>query len=194
MHVDHVGWNTRWDGMQWVPTFPNARYLFGRLEWAHMREEVIPMGDVPIAMAAMLECATVIADSIRPIVDHKLVDFVETNHRITEDVTLFPTPGHTPGHVSVAVNSAGMKAIIAGDVIHHPVQIFDPSISTMLDSDRSLARITRQTLIDEIADSDSILLGTHFVAPSGGRIVRTGRHGRFIPCGRPETNSAASGA
>lgn len=182
MHVDHVGWNTRRDGRQWVPTFPNARYLFGRVEWDHCRQEAIETGDVPAGMAAMLQPEAVIADSIRPIVDAGLADFVETDHRVTEEVALFPTPGHTPGHVSVRIASAGYSAVITGDVIHHPVQFARPAISATVDHDRERARATRRSLIEDNADQDVILLGTHFAGASGGRVVRDGAGWRFLPC------------
>ena len=91
LHFDHVGWNTRREGDRWVPTFPNARYLFARSEWAHWSSEA--------GMAEALEAyGDVIGDSVRPIVDAGLATFVETDHAITPEVRLEPTPGHTPGH------------------------------------------------------------------------------------------------
>jgi len=95
LHTDHVGWNTRWDGTRWVPTFPNARYLFGRTEWDHWSREHPELGDMPaeIAQAASVEAA--IADSVTPIVEAGLHELVETDHELTSEVSLRPTPGHS---------------------------------------------------------------------------------------------------
>lgn len=183
MHLDHVGWNTRWDGSQWIPTFPNARYLFGRCEWEHFQADESDMGDAPPELKEMLEPQAVIADSVSPVIDRGLADFVEADHCITAEVSLVPTPGHTPGHVSVLICSAGKKAVITGDVMHHPVQFSDPAIGAKPDYDRKLAEATRRALIEENVDQDVLLLGTHFVAPSGGRVVRAEAGYRFVPYG-----------
>jgi glyoxylase-like metal-dependent hydrolase (beta-lactamase superfamily II) len=108
LHVDHVGWNTmRVDG-RWVPTFPNARYLIGRREYEHWRQE----GDD--------DQQTILGDSVQPIFDAGLATLVEMNHRISDEIRLTPTPGHTPGHVSVLIESNGERAMITGDMLHHP--------------------------------------------------------------------------
>ena len=184
MHIDHVGWNTRWDGTRWVPTFPNARYLFGRTEWEHFRGEGKLTGDVPELMAAMLEVKTVIADSITPIVDSGLAQFVESDHHVTDEISLVPTPGHTPGHVSVAIESNGSRGIITGDLIHHPVQLTDPAIGAIVDFNVRTAEQTRRTFIRDHADQDVVVLGTHFATPSGGQIVSDDAGWRFKPSGK----------
>jgi glyoxylase-like metal-dependent hydrolase (beta-lactamase superfamily II) len=173
MHIDHVGWNTRWDGVKWIPTFPNARYLFGRVEWDHWS------GEVERARASedpnQIETRTILADSVTPIIEAGLHDFVETDHEITAEVRLIPTPGHTPGHVSVSIASRGQKAVIAGDVVHHPIQIADPGICSNFDTDRAHAEVTRRAFIEGHGGKDVLVLGTHFARPSGGRIVRDGQ-------------------
>ncbi|MGY8961507.1 MAG: MBL fold metallo-hydrolase, partial [Alphaproteobacteria bacterium] len=93
LHVDHVGWNTMWVDEQWVPTFPNARYLFGRTEWEHWS------GDD----ATKRRDEDIMGDSVRPVYDAGLVDLVDSDHVITNEIRLEPTPGHTPGHVSVRI-------------------------------------------------------------------------------------------
>jgi glyoxylase-like metal-dependent hydrolase (beta-lactamase superfamily II) len=180
LHVDHVGWNTRWDGTRWVPTFPKARYLLGRLEWEHWKGEVT-WGDEVEAAPALLEAQVVMADSVRPVVDAGLADFVETDHRLTDEVSLIPTPGHTLGHVSVVISSAGQKAIITGDAVAHPIQLHDPSICVAFDHDRKLAEATRRRFFGDHADQDVLILGTHFDAPSGGKIVSNNEVWRFAP-------------
>jgi glyoxylase-like metal-dependent hydrolase (beta-lactamase superfamily II) len=176
MHVDHVGWNTCWNGERWVPTFPKARYLFGRVEWDHWQREI-----EKTVTPQDRETGAIIADSVAPIVDAGLNDFVETDHRITEDVRLLPTPGHTPGHVSVAISSMGNEAVIAGDVIHHPIQLTDAAITSNFDTDRNHAEATRRAFIEDASDKPVLILGTHFARPSAGWIVRDGKGWRFSP-------------
>jgi glyoxylase-like metal-dependent hydrolase (beta-lactamase superfamily II) len=171
MHLDHVGWNTRWDGKDWMATFPNATYLFARLEWEHWVNRDHGIGDMPKHIAHLAELDTGISDSITPIVKAGLHKLVETNYRITDEVSFFATPGHTPGHVSVAINSNGKGAVITGDIIHSPIQFADPGICSNFDVDRALGLATRQAFIGDHADRDILVLGTHFPTPSGGRVV-----------------------
>lgn len=162
LHVDHVGWNTRLVAGRWVPTFPRARHLFARREWEHWSAE-------------RDEAARrVMADSVAPIVDAGLADLVEMDHRISDEIWLEPTPGHTPGHVSVRLRSGGAEAVITGDLMHHPVQIAEPQWGSHFDSDVEQARKTRRAFCERYADGPVAVLGTHFHQPTAGRIVRHG--------------------
>jgi glyoxylase-like metal-dependent hydrolase (beta-lactamase superfamily II) len=180
LHFDHIGWNTRWDGKDWVPTFPNATYLFGRVDWEHWVNPERSIGDMPWHIVEMAEIDRAIGDSIRPIITAGLHEFVEADHRITDEVSLCQTPGHTPGHVSVEINSDGKKAIITGDVILNPIQFADPDICSNFDTDRALGLATRRAFIEEYANRDVLILGTHFPAPTGGRILSDGSSWQFI--------------
>jgi len=167
LHSDHVGWNTRLVDGRWVPTFARARYLASRTEYDHLR-----------AVDAAAE-RQLLADSVQPVVDAGLFDWVESSHAITDEVRLEPTPGHTPGHVSVRIRSHGAEAVITGDLMHHPVQCNDPSVCSNFDADRAQALATRVRFLREQADRDVLVLGTHFAAPTGGRIVSAGAAFRF---------------
>jgi len=128
LHVDHVGWNTMLLDGAWVPTFPNARYLIGRAEYEHWRS-VVDEIDRSGATDPMQDFERqTFADSVQPIVDAGLVELVEADHRICPEVSLRSTPGHTPGHVSVDIESAGRRGLITGDFVHHPCQITHPAL------------------------------------------------------------------
>jgi len=160
LHMDHIGWNTMLVDGKWQPAFPNARYLFGRIEWEHWdrtREKWTP---------------TLIEESIQPILDAGLQTLVETNHRITDEIWLEPTPGHTPGHVSVRISSNGEQAVITGDLMHHPCQIAHPEWNSVADSDPHQACATRHAFIARRAEDGILVIGTHFAAPVAGHIVR----------------------
>jgi glyoxylase-like metal-dependent hydrolase (beta-lactamase superfamily II) len=172
LHVDHVGWNTRLDGGRWVPTFPRARYLFARREWEHWSAED---GE---------DTRRIVADSVAPVLDAGLATLVEPDHRISDEVWLEPTPGHTPGHVSVRLRSGDGDAVITGDLMHHPIQVAEPDWATPFDSDAEQARKTRRAFCERYADGPVTVLGTHFHDPTAGRIVRHGAAWRFA-VGRP---------
>ena len=169
MHVDHVGWNTRLVDGRWVPTFPNARYLFARTEWEHWSKEPVDPGD------------DVLGDSVRPILDAGLADLVATDHRVSPSVWLEPTPGHTPGHVCVRIESRGARAVITGDLMHHPLQIADPDVAATFDADPEAARATRRDFVARQSDADVLVLGTHFGTPTAGHIVGGPGARRFAP-------------
>jgi len=163
LHVDHVGWNTMLVDGRWVPAFPNARYLMGRVEyghWTHQHERE--------------DIAAVLADSVAPVWDAGLVDLVETDHRICDEICLVPTPGHTPGHVSARISSRGETALITGDFMHHPCQIARPEWSSTADSDPAAARRTREAMLTSLAGTPTLVIGTHFAGRTAGRVVRDG--------------------
>ena len=169
LHLDHCGWNTKLVDGKWVPTFPNARYLFGRAEIEHWREQV-RLG------APHLEH---VHDSIDPIVDAGLADIIGPEHQITDEVWLIPTAGHTPGHVSVHISSAGQQAVITGDVVHHPVQLAEPDWINNFDMDIDAGSRTRRDFFTRYQDSEVKVIGSHFADPTSGRIVSDDGAWRF---------------
>lgn len=169
MHLDHVGWNTRWTGERWVPTFPRARYLFARTEWEHWH-------------AHAEHVRYLLDDSVAPLVDAGLVTLVGADHAVTDEVALTPTPGHTPGHVSVRIRSRGAEAVITGDMLHHPCQVARPHWTGPADSDQEAARATREAFLDDAEARGIVVIGTHFAAPAAGCVVADGGEGRrFAP-------------
>jgi len=162
LHVDHVGWNTMLVDGRWVPTFPNARYLIAQQEWNYWdtHEDDAQYGSI-------------LADSVRPVIEAGLVDFVSMQHQLCDEVWLEPTPGHTAGHVSVHIASQGKEALITGDCIHHPCQIAHTEWCSSADYDRAQGRRTRDELLAKYAESDVLVIGTHFATPTAGRFKRT---------------------
>ena len=159
LHVDHVGWNTMLVDGEWLPTFPNARYLIGETEWRYWD-----------ANEDESQYGSVLADSVRPVVDAGLVDLVATDHQLCTEVSLQSTPGHTPGHVSIKIESAGQSALITGDCIHHPVQMTRTDWCSSADYDQSQGRWTRENLLAELVDQDTLVIGTHFATPTAGHV------------------------
>jgi glyoxylase-like metal-dependent hydrolase (beta-lactamase superfamily II) len=166
LHVDHVGWNTHLVDGAWVPTFPRARYLFASADidfWAQSRD---PLHAGPFA------------DSVQPVIDAGLVGAVGAGMALGRDVELRPTPGHTPGHMSVWIAD---RCVITGDALHHPIQCAHPEWTARGDVDPDAARATRIDLLDAVAKTNALMLGTHFAGSSAGRVVPVEDHYRLIP-------------
>ena len=184
LHLDHVGWNTRLEGGQWVPAFPNARYYFVRAEYEHWRsyahDPLAPQAFSEFAQA-MIDGASVFEDSLKPVEDAGRIEWVEPGQEITPGITLLSTPGHTPGHVSVLIESAGESAVVTGDLFHTQAQIARPDWGAAMDADPAAAEQARRAFIERFADSPTLVLGTHFGTPTGGYIVRDGDSHRLVP-------------
>jgi glyoxylase-like metal-dependent hydrolase (beta-lactamase superfamily II) len=166
LHVDHVGWNTRLIANRWVPTFVNARYLFGDIEYAYWRNHSTAPDE-----------AAIFRDSVAPIVDAGKADLVASDARISEEITLIPTPGHSPGHVSLHIRSAGEEGLVTGDVAHHPCQMAHLDWSSTADSDPEQSAETRRALFSRFADREVLVIGSHFDA---GHIRRDGNAFKFV--------------
>ena len=169
-HVDHVGWNTRLEDGRWVPTFPNARYLFTREEWDYW--------SAPAAALAMQRTGDYIGDSVLPIVQAGLADFVALDHQVLPEIRFIPAAGHTPGFVCVDVRCGTDRLVLAGDLLHSPLQCVFPQWSTRFCADPQASARTRMRLLSQWADARTVIMPTHFPSPSAGVVER--RHGAFF--------------
>ncbi|MBM3486875.1 MAG: MBL fold metallo-hydrolase [Alphaproteobacteria bacterium] len=170
LHVDHVGWNTRLDDGRWVPTFPNARYIFSRAEYEAWRAE---------DAIGVHESGPHFRDSVLPIVEAGRAILVADDWQLEDQVWLTPTPGHSPAHVCVNIRSNGVHAVFTGDMMHHALQCIEPDWSTCFCADPALAARSRRRVLGDWADRDILVLPTHFPTPTAGRIVSLGDAWRF---------------
>lgn len=168
LHHDHVGWNTRLEQGRWVPTFPRARYLISQREWSSSQCPSNGENSAPH-----------LNESVIPLFESGCVDLVADNHQICEEVQLEPTPGHSPGHVSVHIHSEGQHAIITGDLMHHPIQCAEPQWRTHFCSDHEQARRTRLAFLQRYEGRRALIIGSHFGGATGGWIVRDGETWRI---------------
>jgi glyoxylase-like metal-dependent hydrolase (beta-lactamase superfamily II) len=174
LHVDHVGWNTRLANREWVPTFPNARYLMPSADFAFWNPAVNPRppGDGN---------QNVFEDSVAPVHRAGLTVLWEGEFRIDSRLRLEAAPGHTPGSSVLRLESGGEGALFVGDILHNPVQVLDPDVNSCFCEDAAGARATRRRLLAEAAERHLLLFPGHFgggsachVSPAGDGFSITG--------------------
>jgi glyoxylase-like metal-dependent hydrolase (beta-lactamase superfamily II) len=159
LHLDHVGWNTRLKDGRYIPTFPNARYLFSRAEDDYWKRELT--GELP---NEEMFNAGVYAECIEPVIEAKLADIVEPGVKVADCLTLIEAAGHTIGHMAGVLESAGEGAVLAGDAFHHPLQVIYPDRHGRCYDPRQ-AQATRRRLLDICVEKDFWLAPAHFRAP-----------------------------
>ncbi len=160
LHVDHVGWNTRRDNGRWVPTFPNARYIFSAEELAYWTTR------------NAAETLPYMVESVLPIVAAGRVDLVTSTHQLGDHIRLLPTPGHTPDHFAVRLGRTHDAAVITGDLLHSPLQMRYPHLKMGIDFDPDQAITTRRSFLERYVDTKTLCCTAHFPSPSVGLIKR----------------------
>lgn len=173
LHVDHVGWNTQLVDGAWKPTFPNARYVWGRVEHEHWLD--------PVKGVKHPDTDEVIADSVRPIVEAGLVDLVEDGDELRPGLSFRLAPGHTVGLLELWIRSQGEAGVFCTDVLHQPIQIYEPTWNSRFCELQDVAVTTRARLLADVARENAIVFPSHFGAPHCGRIAREGDGYRFDP-------------
>ena len=160
LHFDHTGWNTTDVDGKPQPLFPNARHIVQQAEW-----------DFWTSSDELRQGANY-DNVLAPVLDASLIDFVEGEGALTSEVTTIPTPGHTPGHVSFAVNSGGESAYVLGDAAHHMVQLTETDWCPSADVDPTTSTASRRALFDRIERENALIASGHFKFPGVGRAAR----------------------
>jgi glyoxylase-like metal-dependent hydrolase (beta-lactamase superfamily II) len=174
LHFDHIGWNTMLVDGKWAPTFPKAKYLVSADEYNHSVELMAETNGGESATPWIAMELGAFTQSIEPIKKAGLLELVSGTHRICDEVSLIPTPGHSPGHVSVMIKSRGEDAIITGDVTHHPSQLVHLDWGAGVDFDSDAAMKTRADLFARCSDKSILVIGTHWAGVTAGHIESDG--------------------
>jgi glyoxylase-like metal-dependent hydrolase (beta-lactamase superfamily II) len=164
LHPDHVGWNLSQGETNPRPTFPRARYVVPQTDWETFKKpEIQAETSFPFW-----------EETLGPLETLGVLELVPGEHALTSEITAIPSPGHTPGHMSLAIVSGGERAFILGDVACHPAQITetDWSMKTPLDKDPELAAQVRKHVLDRVEAEHSTLVACHFPEPGFGHLVR----------------------
>ena len=168
LHADHIGWNTVLRDGRWVPTFPNARYLFSRIENDFWDPRVnVEFAEDPARSIAY-------RDSVLPVIESGQAELVDGDHAIDDQLLIEPAPGHTPGHVLLKLCAGGTAGVFCGDVLHHPLQIYAPHWNSRFCGFPEQARATRRRVLEHCAEHEALLFPTHFGAPHVAAILAQG--------------------
>lgn len=185
LHVDHVGWCTHWDSKRWTPVFPNATHVFSHGERAYFATP----GGAPRRM--------VFEDSVLPLIQAGLVrELEDVETEVLDGVRFLPTPGHSIGHMAIEIRSRGATALFSGDVMHSPLQVRYPAISSVFCMDPVQARASRQWLLERAARTGAVVFPAHFPQTCAGVVVRgaEGLQWRYLPDPRERGDTTAPGA
>lgn len=164
LHPDHTAWNI--DRATGAPTFARARYLAPQADWDHFSSQN----------------ADHFRRDVEPLEAAGQLDRFSGEHTISPSITTLPTPGHTPGHSSLAINSAGAQGFILGDVLLSPLDIVDPELANGFDVDSAQARATRRTILQRLEASGEVVGSAH-LAPGLGRLAASDSGRAWQPLG-----------
>jgi glyoxylase-like metal-dependent hydrolase (beta-lactamase superfamily II) len=171
LHVDHCGWNTRLVDGRWVPTFPNAKYLFSRREEEYWKQhDTAEAAGEDFLMKANVG---VFSDSVRPVIEAGQAVLLDENpHSIAGCLSIEPGYGHTIGHLIGILKSGSEGMLFAGDALHHPLQIYHPDWNTHSSYLPDEARKTRHQLLQRCVNEGLWLAAAHFMPPHMVKVVR----------------------
>ena len=172
LHVDHVGWNTMEVNGRFVPTFPNARYLFSRADFDYYDAENKANPDRPAQHGAF-------NDGVLPIVEAGMADMIDGEHAIDDNLLIRPAPGHTPGSVTLEARSKGEQGLFTGDILHHPLQVWHPEWNSRFCVDPPGAAVSRRHVLEHCAEHRALMLPAHFARPHCGYVHHEGEAFRF---------------
>lgn len=171
LHIDHVGWNTKLLDGRWVPTFPNAKYVFSKVEadhWDPAKNKNLGPGQ-----------AEIFQDSVHPVIAAGQAMVVDMTSQIGDGLLIEPAPGHAPGHIILRLLSGGEQGVFLGDVMHHPIQVYRPEWSSGFDTDPKLAAVSRRRVLELCCETGARVFPAHFGVPHVGWVRRDGAGYRF---------------
>ncbi len=183
IHSDHVGWNTRLVDGRWEPTFPNATTICSSLEWrygealASGSEEGIEAArtEAGLGLPVRVPVSGTFDDSMRPLTTTEGVRLIEVKgQEVLPGIRYLSTPGHSIDHAAIEITSEGRRVIFGGDVMHHPLELYDPDLVSSFCEFPDAARRSRRALLERAAEEKALFMTAHFPLSSAGEITRDG--------------------
>ena len=165
LHGDHIGWNIERETGK--ARFPRARYLVPRADFDHYTAAETPS----------------VARDIAPLAQLGALDLIEGEHAITASLTTLPAPGHTPGHMGIAVVSQGQHALVLGDAFVAPISVARPEWRLGADWDGAMGIATRRALSARIERDAAVVALSHAQPTSFGRFEAADGHQRWASIG-----------
>ncbi len=187
IHSDHVGWNTRLENGKWVPTFPNATTVCSAREWQYgvALTEGNETDLARIRSEAGLDVRVrnplpgTFSDSMLPLKDAGKLRLIEIDgSEVVAGIRYLPTPGHSIDHAAIELSSDGATAIFGGDILHHPIEIYDPSLVSCFCEFPGKVPASRMKILQRVSKLSAIYFSSHFPQSSAGRV--TEGDGKFV--------------
>jgi len=174
-HPDHTGGNIDSEGKL---SFPNARYLMWKGEWDFWTSDK--------ASRKLGEHGRTLVEfahrNLPPIQDR--LDVVDHDTEILPGIRVVAAPGHTPGHIAVAISSGDQQLLCISDTVLHPVHLQQPEWCATVDFAPDQVVATRHRLLDKAVDDSALVLAFHFPFPGLGHVVRRGTGWQWQPIQR----------
>jgi glyoxylase-like metal-dependent hydrolase (beta-lactamase superfamily II) len=168
LHGDHCGGNTRYNERNnLVPTFPNARYYVQRLELA---EALFPNERTR---------GTYHRANIEPVERAGQLRVLWGDTRLTDEVRVMVTPGHTPAHQSVVIESEGETAVYLADTAQWPLHMEKLEILPAFDVLPLVTLETKRRLARWAVEHGVLLIFDHHPDGMAGYLHPTDRPDRF---------------
>jgi glyoxylase-like metal-dependent hydrolase (beta-lactamase superfamily II) len=183
IHADHVGWNTRWDGSQWVPTFPNATVICSDLEWRYgmalseRNDERLPAlrAEAGFNQPVRVPLPGVFDDSMLPLAPYGHVMRISVNgNEVLDGIRFLRSAGHSIDHAAISVDCDGQEIVFGGDILHHPFELYQPHLVSTFCEFPEAARASRMDVLDYIVRKNALYFSSHFAGSSAGKITRDG--------------------
>jgi len=165
LYSDNIGWNTRCENGRWIPTFPNAQYLFPHSEYAFFQDEANRTDGNRSHFLAQ-------TDSMQPVIEAGLGKTLEAGLPV-DGFSALPAPGHSPAHTAFVLRSDNRIALFCGSSLQHPIQVQNPEWNCASDAFPQAAIESRRRLLEFAADHEASVFTSHFTDSSVGRIYRT---------------------
>jgi glyoxylase-like metal-dependent hydrolase (beta-lactamase superfamily II) len=163
-HPDHIGGITLDNG---ALTFPNARYVLWKNEWDFWTSE----GTEGKTDKHISEVLFSIAHKKLLPIQHR-IDLIEHEGEILPGIRAIAAPGHTPGHMAIAIVSEGEQVLCISDTVLHPIHVEHPEWYAVVDFDPEQLKSTRRRILGRAAVEKALVLAFHFPFPGLGYIVR----------------------
>jgi glyoxylase-like metal-dependent hydrolase (beta-lactamase superfamily II) len=181
LHADHCGWNTRQDATgAYVPTFPRARYLVQRAEW-----------DAAVRPNERTR-ATYLAENMLPLDASGQLDLLDGETAVTSEVTVVPTFGHSMGHASVILTSAGETGVYIGDMIQHTAQLERAAWVSSFDIYPLESMETKKKLVARAIAGNHLIIAVHADFPGLGRMTLESGKQRWVDVAADEVLDAGA--
>ncbi|MDA1278987.1 MAG: MBL fold metallo-hydrolase [Chloroflexi bacterium] len=163
LHGDHVGWNMREDLPDRSLSFPNARYRVHEADWNHFTTDEL-LNDPKRGEATRR--------SVMPLHEKGVLDLMDGETELAPGVTAYPTPGHTPGHMSLLIASNNERALLVGDILGSPMQATETDLFYSPDWNPRMGIEARTSILDRAEREKAVVIGSHLSYPGWGVIVK----------------------